>query len=201
MRFLSNRTTLRRTVALSLLLVVLGAWVAADADEWGSQDENTGAHPDPDPHTYCFSSSVPASSDLRENIGYAEWNAMDPTGVNVNGPESCDLSSGTETDVVWRQVNLANNTLAETPCEDYDGSYCDQYYINMDLPEINEGNNDERDQTITACHELGHSGGLSHGSTQNDCMENVSTINPPADIKYRRYSSHHINDHLNPWFN
>jgi hypothetical protein len=59
---------------------------------------------------------------------------------------------------------------------------------------------DEIDQTITTCHEFGHTAGLSHGSTQDDCMENVSTSNPPNALKWRRYSAHHIDDHINPWF-
>ncbi len=177
-----------------IVAIVLAAGFAkvAVADEWGSQDSNTGAHPDPDPHGFCYFSSV--SDDLKSGITAAEWNALDPAQANVNYDSSCNLSGSGETNVVWRQGNLANGTTGQEICEDYDGSYCDQYYLTVDLAEVNEGSNDERDEEQTACHELGHSVGLSHAS--NDCMMSGE---PPADLQYRRYSDHH-RSHINNWF-
>lgn len=122
-----------------------------------------------------------------------------PCARNCNFHSSCTLSGTSETDVVWTQANLVNGILAQTSCDNFDilSEQCDQNYIKIDWDEVNEGNNDEIDQTITTCHELGNTAGLSHGSTQNDCMENVDSINPPTALKWRRYSSHHINDHIN----
>lgn len=188
----------------SAAIVCLGFLVAAPAmaDEWGSQDGNTGAHPDEDPHSYCLGSSV--SADLEENIDAAAWNALDPTQVNVNYSSTCQLTGAGETDVVWTQGNIASGALAWTDCDDYESdpptNQCDQNYVRVDLATVNQGVDDEIDQTITTCHEFGHTAGLSHGSTQDDCMENVSTSNPPNALKWRRYSAHHIDDHINPWF-
>ena len=57
-----------------------------------------------------------------------------------------------------------------------------------------------RGYSRTTLTEVARTAGLSHGSTQDDCMENVSTSNPPNALKWRRYSAHHIDDHINPWF-
>lgn len=175
--------------------LLLGTALAAAADPWGTGTTDTGAHPDSDPHTYCYSSSV--GTDLSLNIYDAEWDAMDPTAVNVDYNSSCDLSSDTETDVVWRQANLAN-AYGSTYCEDFD-THCDQFYSTLDLAAINVGDHDEIDQTQTACHELGHTGGLTHGGGSGDCMINTGD-NPPTDIQYRRYGNHH-GSHLTDWFN
>ena len=175
--------------------LVIATALSVAADPWGTGTSDTGAHPDADPHTYCYSSSV--GSDLRENIENAEWNAMDPTAVNVNYQSSCDLSSSSETDVVWRQAALSG-AYGSTYCEDFD-NHCDQFYSTLDLAAINVGANDEIDQTQTACHELGHTGGLTHGGSSGDCMIN-SGDNPPTDVQYRRYGEHH-RSHLTAWFN
>ncbi len=104
----------------SAAVVCLGFLVVAPAmaDEWGSQDGNTGAHPDEDPHSYCLGSSV--SADLEENIDAAAWNALDPTQVNVNYSSTCQLTGAGETDVVWTQGNIASGALAWTDCDDYE---------------------------------------------------------------------------------
>jgi hypothetical protein len=181
-------------VVVACAIVLLGASVAAVADEWGTGDSSTGAHPDADPHGFCYSSSVGA--DARENISAAEWNAMDPTAVNVNFDSTCNLSGSGETDVVWRVGNLAPGVSGSTYCEDFD-TYCDQFYSTLDMAQIAVGSEDEIDETQTACHELGHTGGLSHGGS-TDCMIN-SADTPPTDLQFRRYNQHH-KDHLAAWF-
>lgn len=178
-----------------LTAILSAGTLTASADEWGTNDSSTGAHPDSDPHSYCYSSSV--GSDIKSGMSNAEWNAMDPTQVNVNYNSSCDLSSSTETDVVWRQGNLASGVSGSTYCEDFD-RYCDQYYLTLDRGQINVGSYDEIDETQTACHELGHSAGLSHGGNSADCMIN-SASTPPTALQYRRYGGHH-RDHLAAWF-
>jgi hypothetical protein len=177
------------------LVVGIGAW--AVADPWGSQDGDTGAHPDSNPHTYCF--GTPLSADLKPNIDNAAENALEPTDATVNFEAACDLSDtdgDRQTDVRWRQGDLAGGTTGLAPCAVYlSNGHCDRYDITIDYAQVQQGENDERDQTQTACHEQGHSVGLSHAS--NDCMMSGE---PPEDIAYRRYSGHHIDDHINPWF-
>lgn len=187
-----------RNIGLTVLLTAVmsaSALTAAAADPWGTNTSNTGAHPDADPHGFCYSSSV--GSDIKSGIREAEWSAMDPTQVNVNYDSSCKLSGSGETDVVWRQGNLRSGVSGQTYCEDFDG-HCDQYYLTLDRGEINRGSHDEIDEAQTACHELGHSGGLTHGGSSADCMIN-SGATPPTAVRYRRYGGHHTN-HLNNWF-
>lgn len=167
------------------------------ADPWGTGTQDTGDHPDADPHTFCFHSSV--RSDARANIESAEWNALDPTSVNVDFNSTCDLKGRTETDVVWRQADLPNRRdQGETRCEDYDGQYCDQFYSAIDMSRAAVGDLDEIDETMTACHELGHTVGLTHGGSSTDCMA-VRGETPPTAMQFRRYGPHH-RDHLDRWF-
>ncbi|GAA2431566.1 hypothetical protein GCM10010191_51720 [Actinomadura vinacea] len=179
-----------------LAAIMGGSALTASADPWGNQTGDTGAHPDEDPHGYCYSPTV--SADLKSGINEAMWDAMDPTQVNVNYDGDCKLSGGGETDVVWRQGNLAEGVSGKAPCEDYDNDRCDQYYLTLDLGQINKGSHDEIDQAQTACHELGHSGGLTHGGSSTDCMINSGST-PPTGIQFRRYGKHHT-QHLNDWF-
>lgn len=179
---------------LILSAFVLGSAPVAGADEWGTGDSSTGAHPDADPHTFCYFSSV--TEDMKSGIREAEWEALDPTQADVNFISSCNLSGSGETDVVWRQGSLSVD--GSSFCEDFDGSNCDQYYVTLDAGNINVGSNDEIDESQTACHELGHTAGLSHGGT-SDCMINASLSTPPTEVQFRRYNQHH-RDHINAWF-
>ena len=51
--------------------------------------------------------------------------------------------------------------------------------------------NDDLNRKKTACHEVGHSGGLSHESDPNDCM-----VPGPVSSGHTDYNTHHIG-HLN----
>lgn len=48
-----------------------------------------------------------------------------------------------------------------------------------------------RDRTKTSCHEVGHSGGLSHSYSANDCM-----LSGHVSSGHITYNSHH-HSHLN----
>lgn len=179
-------------------LIPLTFLPAAQADEWGDQDSSTGAHPDEDPHSYCYASSVP--SGLRDQIYNAQWNALDPTEVNVDYHSTCTLSGSSETDVYWREENLSG-LYGKAPCNDYEtfSNQCDQYHVTLDRAAIDVGTDDGIHRTIVACHELGHTAGLSH--RDGNCMRATTPDNPPTELKYRRYDPyHHIPDHINPWF-
>lgn len=189
------RCAFRPLVVAVTAFWLIGYAVAAWADPWGNQTSDTGAHPDSDPHTYCYYESQ-LDDDARNNIYSAEWDAMDPTAVNVDYQSSCDFSGDTETDVVWFTGPLGGTKRGEAFCEDFD-TYCDQYYVTLDMTVIAVGSNDEQDETKTACHELGHTAGLSHSS--NDCL--ITGERPSSAMQWERYSPHHRDDHLTPWFN
>lgn len=125
-----------------------------------------------------------------------------PTDATVEYKPSCVYSGSYETDVVWFSGNLPGGVRGRTYCDDIDNPpQCDQAYATLDEAEINVGSNDEIDTTFTACHELGHTVGLTHGSgggngTTDDCMANAYSDTPSTDIRYQRYSTHH-RGHIN----
>lgn len=173
---------------------------SAEADPWGTNTSDTGAHPDAGPHTYCYGATVD-NQDIKDNIFEAEWIALnDETQADVVYISTCNTSGTSETDVLWRLQDLPPAVLGNTFCEDFDGGVCDQNYVELDVPEINLGDHDEIDQTSTACHELGHSVGLTHGGASGDCMIARTSNTPPTELTARRYGAHHTPDHINVWF-
>ncbi|MGH3357199.1 MAG: hypothetical protein ACRDO7_00245 [Nocardioidaceae bacterium] len=191
---------LRRSLAVVSVTVLLlpGLGSSAVGDPWGTETRNTGAHPDEDPHTFCFGGSL--GDDAAGNVSSAENRALDPTQARVRFNVSCDLSGRSETDVVWRQGNLPPRTTGRTFCQDHEssGNQCDQFYATLDMRLIRVGPHDEIDTTGTVCHELGHSAGLSHGDHKSDCMQSTGTQAPTVK-KFRRYGKHH-RGHINRWF-
>lgn len=188
-------------VILGLLFLTVAAAAPAAADPWGVQSSSTGAHPDGSTHNWCWGSGFDLA--LRDNVIDSMNNALGgPTDAVVDYKSTCVLSGLSETDVVWFDADLPGSTRGKAPCEDYDGSYCDQFYVTLDPAQINIGSNDEADTTKTTCHELGHTVGLTHGAgggdgTADDCM--VSGERPSSATRYERYSTHH-KGHINAWF-
>lgn len=124
------------------------------ADEWGVQDSDTGAAPDGVNHRHCLDGSVPSSLD--NNINWAMNESLADAGVPTPAREGCTLS----TDIVWIERNLTGST-GQAPCDSYHTSgtfdgLCDRYHVSIDLAAVNDGPNDDLDQTQTACHEAGH---------------------------------------------
>lgn len=183
----------------------LWRWFLAHADPWGAGPPDGGAPPDGSAHTYCWGVEVygGVNADIFDNVDAAEYNALEgPTVVNVIFENDCDYSGGTETDVVWLTENLPGSTRGSTRCEDYDNGKCDQYYASLDRVEIAEGSDDELDETKTACHELGHTVGLTHHPNDTDwgCMRSGEPTS--TALSWRRYvgnNNHHVN-HINANF-
>lgn len=195
------KTKERRTVLRFAATVVVYIWCSqfgtpiAAADAWGTDTTDTGQHPDGSWHSYCWGSGF--DSTLQDNASFAESDSLGgPTEATVQYFSTCNLSGSGETDVVWLDDNLPGDTRGETYCEDYDGDYCDQSYLTLDPAEINEGSNDEADTTKTACHELGHTVGLTHNNT-TDCM--IGGERPSLSTIYETYTAHH-KWHINVWF-
>lgn len=195
--------SLYRRVSVAVVVVisiVILTPAASNADDWGHQDGNTGAHPDEGPHTYCYSSSV--GSDMRQNVGWIEGGALrHGTQASVIRHSSCNWTGYQETDAVWQNVNLTPGVSGVTPCQSWENgvvqSQCDQYYVKVDMAEVRRGSHDERDESQTICHELGHANGLTHGGASEDCM--ISTSEPPPALQWRRYGTHH-RWHINGWY-
>lgn len=191
-------SSFRRTSIILLcvsLFVAVSSTQRALADPWGSQTETTGAHPDGGNHTWCTVSL--SSTDITWLSEVSNSSLGNQTDAFVVRELSCDLDSGTETDVVWRADNLEGSVRGKTFCEDYDNGFCDQSYAYIDFNAISDaGGPYEANVKKTMCHELGHSVGLSHGTTYGGCMVSGKVT---SDLSYRRYASHHV-AHVNDWF-
>jgi hypothetical protein len=166
----------------------------ANADPWGTGGSDTGEHPDTAPHTWCYGPSWNGN----ESASDAEWNLANQTYANPTYQSSCDLSGAPQTDVKWGIGDLAPGTRGSTACAVFGSSgHCDRNNITIDFAEIDKGDHDAADEWKTACHELGHSVGLTHGSDYEDCM--ISGEIPGTAIKWHQYGPHHLN-HINDWF-
>lgn len=98
------RRALPVTWAAFIGTLFIAAAVPAQADEWGNQSSETGAHPDEGPHTFCFTASV--GNGLRQQIEYAEYQSLEgPTDANVTYHSSCTMTGTSETDVVWYEAS------------------------------------------------------------------------------------------------
>jgi hypothetical protein len=70
--------------------------------------------------------------------------------------------------------------------------------FDLDPAELNQGSGDHEDKQKTACHEVGHSVGLQGGPSKPDCMRNGEI--PDLSLQWRKFSDHHIFDHINPTY-
>ncbi len=196
------RAAMKFLLAMLLIASLGGLSSTAEADPWGDSDnsvDGTGPHPDGSSHSFCYTSTITSASGIAPNIVDAEYDALEgPAVTNVTYHSVCDPIGSTETDVVWRRDNLGGSTTGSTTCDDFNNGICDQAYITLDQAQIHVGGEDEIDETQTACHELGHTGGLTHGSVDSDCMIN-SADTPPTGLQYRRYGTHH-RGHIDSWF-
>lgn len=105
--------------------------------------------------------------------------------------EGCDGN----TDVVWHTFGQPYYGL--TLCIDTSGTsggrQCQQATIQLNPSALNAANNPGSARNVTACHEVGHTGGLWHATPgHTDCME---VQNDPSG-QNAHYDGHH-EDHLN----
>ena len=147
------------------------------------------------PHTYCFGPNF--NPNLEDEADYAMETSLEhDTDMSTTFQTSC-IST---TDVKWRDDDLDPGVQAQHQCVDLSSNdICLASVITLDPEEINVGDLDPEDRLQTACHEAGHSVGLEHGANKNDCM--IVAIDPPdASVQWRRYSGHHIDDHIDPTY-
>ncbi len=121
------------------------------------------------------------------------------TDATVLYKDDCVYTGDSETDVVWLTRNLPGTRRGETFCDSFHlNGNCDQFYSALDLAQIAQGSSNELDETKTACHELGHTVGLTHhDETKWKCM--MSGEPPNAKPRWKYYSDHHVG-HIDDWF-
>ncbi len=112
------------------------------------------------------------------------------------------------TDVVWAWNSARLGLAGDTRCvRRRANGNCDQFQIRLYKNEINDTAHPASQLRKTACHELGHTLGVSHYSgsdrpgndSSHSCMRNGEV--PSANRTWHTtYGPHHINSHINPWF-
>lgn len=162
--------------------------------------------PDGGQHNWCLSASVSQAliAPIQASMSYLD-SASDVNGVPQHVP--CRLSGGSQTDVVWKGSLLDPGDIGWTGCESWwsDLASCDRYGVYLDKNQIDYyALYPANEYRHTACHELGHSAGLSHyvngdepGGVK-DCM--MSGVWDGGQSWTRTYDPHHITSHLNAYF-
>lgn len=184
--------------ALAAVIGTVAVPTSAQADEWGPV-----VHPgvlfytDNSTVTYCYTqgfNSFRAVADEGMRILDA---TTDLTSQLPGTPEFCEFD---QTDAWWWSVDFPGSTRGRTTCHlvaPWDGTICQGHDIQMDFPQLDIGSNDPEDRLKTAVHELGHFLGLQHDTPDGAGSAMISGEIPNTNIQYRRWSSHHINQHLN----
>lgn len=184
-----------RLLGSALVLSLILPSATALADPFGSLDTTVGTGPKADSfrHTYCF--GVGFDANLQDNASYAMQTSLDA----ATDMEDLYLATcgATTTDVFFLDANLPPGWRGSYGCVVWVSAptVCDSADVTLDPAEINVGSNDEEDTTKSACHEVGHSVGLTHhDSPYDDCM--LKGEIPNTNVQYRSYSAHHVG-HIN----
>lgn len=181
-------SALRRVGLVAVLAAVVVATPApVVADPFGIGGSTSGWRADDYNHTFCHGAGLDAA--LFDNVD----GRMANLDVQTTFSDSLIGCSGV-TDVTFLDGNLATGYRGLYVCNDLRVSTCWASTVTLDPAEINLGANDEHDTSKTACHEIGHSVGLTHGGT-TDCMRSGEAPSPPATANVQ-YDAHHVG-HIN----
>lgn len=159
----------------------------ATADDFAVGPPNSGYKGDSSIHTFCFGAGFDAA--LQNNANWAMGTSLDrDTDITDQFDTTCAQGA---TDVEWLDANLPAGVRGAYACQNMvNANTCNHAHVTLDPAEINIGSLDEEDTSKTACHEAGHSVGLTHGAGLTDCMRNGEI--PNALEQYRTYNGHHI---------
>lgn len=139
-------------------------------------------------------SSTRSDGAEREDVGEPMNISLDSDTDVSDYFESCNH---TTTDVEWLDTNLPDAIRGQYQCKVLNSGICNHSHVTLDPAELNIGIDDDEDTTKTACHEAGHSVGLTHVSGGSDCMRNGEL--PFPDEIYYTFNTHHIS-HINGAF-
>jgi hypothetical protein len=151
---------------------------AAIADEYAVGGTDSGYKPDNGDHTYCWNTTFAESQNAKDASNYA-LNNLD----NQTTMYETFISSGCTTITDARWIKTTNSGDGYYQCLGFNSAgECETAHV-----AINFSNQSSwTDWKNTACHETGHSVGLTHGNY--DCMG--------TDVSPVQYSDHHV-DHVN----
>lgn len=173
--------------SLTTLGLVLLSGTMSTADPFGIGGSTGGWRPDNFTHTFCHGPNLDVA--LFDNVD-GRMSNLDVQTSFTDSLVACDSA----TDVVFLDANLSGTLRGQYVCQQLIGSVCEDSEVTLDPAQLNIGDNDEHDTSKTACHEIGHSVGLTHGGT-TDCMRNGEAPSPPSSVN-TTYDSHHV-AHIN----
>lgn len=201
---LQNGGWMRRCLAVTFALLsfsILGSG-AATADPWGTDTRDTGSHPDPGPHTYCIASSV--SADLRTAINNSAAEAINASTQAVAQIENCNISTpSSQTDVVWAESSATpTGTYGLSTCAKYavTTGNCDRSTATAYSYSYNLSPYPNRFRNMIACHEFGHTMGLTHTNDYGGVHCMATGVLRSDAVGWRRFTDHHVTTHINGWF-
>lgn len=188
------------TVVLTASLALLLPTSAANADPafpGGRPDTGGGTH------TWCVINN-PAVV-LHETAYDSMLHMRDQTIVGRAYHDPCVPS--TDVKWVWNPY-LQGDAYGTAVCvaEHSDGK-CDQFIVTLYRKIIDLAPYPDSQLRKTACHELGHTLGVSHytgsnypgSDTSHSCLRS-GDVPTPNKSWHTTYGKHHVNSHINPWF-
>lgn len=170
------RIRLWASALFALTGIALGTGVAS-ADVYADGYPDSGFRPDNSEHTYCWGSNYDGTT-ARDAANYAMNNLDNQTTMYDNF-----ISGGCSSITDARWIKTTDNVDGYYQCLSFNSAgECESAHV-----AINPNNmGGWADWKQTACHEVGHSVGLTHGNY--DCLS--------SDSSKQQYSDHH-RDHVN----
>jgi hypothetical protein len=160
------------TSALIVLACVVVASGAALADEYAVGPPDSGRRPDNSEHTYCWGSGF-TTTNAHDASRYAMGNLDSQTTMFDNF-----INGGCSSITDARWIKTTDNVDGYYQCLDFNSAgECETAHVALNFGNMGSW----ADWKQTACHETGHSVGLTHGNF--DCMS--------TDSSKQHYSDHH----------
>jgi hypothetical protein len=190
------RNPARRLLACGALAVAgaLGVAGTAGADPFGldtptHNEPGVGGIPDSTIHTYCFSGA--GWTQAWQDVVSSRMLNLDVQTLYEGPPVACDAA----TDVTF-QLSSTLGARGDYRCVTWNAvGFCDAAIVRLNSSTAVLPNDHQRRKS--ACHEIGHSVGLAHGTDTatfwNDCMLSGTA---PAGNQWEQYNAHHI-AHIN----
>jgi hypothetical protein len=120
----------------------------------------------------------------KSRIGSVLNNEFEPTDLDVVFVSEPSFTGGAETDVIYQQGSVPGTNIGITWCNDaVSSTKCDQHYVRFES---------DTPGTALACHETGHSVGLTHGQ---DARPQLSNQDPSLQCMQNPASTSNLGTH------